>query len=262
MSELAQSTGYYEVLNYGGGRQTVAGILLIVQGILPRPHRIVIANTGREKTSTWDYLDEVANPILSTIGMQVEIAPRELAYVDLYAHNGDMLIPVYTKTGKLSAFCSSEWKKRVVQRYLRGQGITGPVRNWIGYANDEQRRIKQTKEDITGPWYRRFPLVELMLNKVDCQEIIKKAGLPMPPPSSCYMCPNMPNEEWRGVRDNYPDDFVKACQLDEELRAADIDNGGSGVWLHHSRVPQRDADLSVEDRGDTSRQCALGMCFV
>jgi hypothetical protein len=251
-----------DVLNYGGGRQTIAACILIAQGKLPKPDRIIIADTGREKTSTWDYLAEVTQPLLGTVGMQVEIAPRSLAYVDLYAHNGDLLVPVYTKTGKLTAFCSTEWKQRVVRRHLRAAGVSGPVVNWIGYAHDEQRRIKRTREDATGPWFRRFPLVELMLEKTDCQQIIRDAGLPMPPPSSCWMCPNMPNEEWRGVRDNYPDDWRRACELDAQLRAEDIEQGGSGVWLHHSRQPLAEANIDLEDRRDPSRQCALGMCYV
>lgn len=259
------------VLNYGGGRLTAATCVLIAQGKLPKPDRIIIADTGREKTSTWDYLDEVIQPLLSTIGIQVEIAPRSLAYVDLYGHNGDLLIPVYTKTGKLSAFCSSEWKKHVVRRYLRREHeprlfLTAPpvtrAINWIGYAADEQRRIKLSREDKTGPWFRRFPLVELGLKKADCQQIIRDAGLPMPPQSSCYICSNMTNTEWREVRDNYPVDFESACVLDEQVRAEDIERGGSGVWLHHSRVPLREADLDTEDRKDPSRGCALGVCYV
>ncbi len=76
------------------------------------------------------------------------------------------------------------------------------------------------------------------------------------------MCPNMSNEEWRGVRDNYPDDFEKACQVDDEIRAEDIENGGTGVWLHHSRQPLRSADLNSADVAEPSRQCGLGLCML
>jgi hypothetical protein len=99
------------VLSYGGGRQTVAMCVLIEQGRLPRPDRIVIADTGREKSSTWEYLSEVVQPRMQHVGLTVEIAPRSLAYVDLYAHNGDLLLPVYTATrsgkrGLLSGTCA------------------------------------------------------------------------------------------------------------------------------------------------------------
>lgn len=250
-----------QVLNYGGGRQTAALCVLIAQGKLARPDRIIIADTGREKTSTWDYLDEVIQPMLQSVGLKVEIAPRSLAYVDLYAHNGDLLLPVWTVTGKLSAYCSTEWKKRVVQRYLRADGVNGGY-NWIGYAIDERKRYKATEEDKKGPWYRRFPLFDLNLTKQDCQNILSSAGLPIPPPSSCWMCPNMANEQWRDVRDHYPDDFRRACDLDEAIRRESLESYGEPIWLHHSRVPLADADLDAKDRRSEARQCGLGLCMI
>ena len=245
-----------EVFNYGGGRQTVAMCILIKKGVLPRPDYTIIANTDREKPSTWDYLTEITQPLLATIGLQVEIAPHSLAKVDLYGHNGDLLVPVFTTNGKLSAFCSTEWKARVVNRYLRSKGIeTASIINWIGFAWDERKRIKGTDG-------RRFPLCDLMLTKADCISIIEDEGLPLPYPSSCWFCPNMHNEEWRGVKEYSPTDFEKACQIDEELRTEDIERGNGGVWLHHSRKPLREANLNEDDRREPMRQCGLGLCMI
>lgn len=243
-----------EVLSYGGGRQTVAYCILIAQGRAPKPDRIVIADTSRENTSTWDYMHEITIPLMASVGMKIEIAPHSLATRDLYANNGDLLLPVFTETGKFSTFCSSEWKARVSERYLRSQGVEKHIA-LIGFALDEVKRIKSTEG-------RRFPLVEMMLTKADCIKIILDAGYPLPPPSSCWMCPNKANEEWRFLRDNYPADFERACNLDAEIREEDIESGRSGVWLHHSRVALREADLEAEDRKGPNRQCGLGMCFV
>jgi hypothetical protein len=243
-----------QILNYGGGQATVAACVLVAQGKLPRPNRIVIADTGREKTSTWDYLTEVMEPFLAHYGLKVEIAPRSLAYVDLYSHQGTLLIPVYTPTGKFSAYCSGEWKASVVTRYLRQQGIKSHT-SWIGFTLDEQRRIKSHEG-------RKYPLVDLMLTKQDCKNIITDAGLPMPYPSACWMCPNQRDSEWRDVRDNYPDDWEAACQLDEAIREEDIASGRDGVWLHKSRVPLREADLDQPDEDYADRQCGLGMCMI
>ena len=242
------------VLQYGGGRQTVALCVLISQGRYPRPDRVLIANTSREKGSTWDYLEEVARPLLATVGLTIEIASHDLATVDLYGHNGDLLLPVYTRTGKFQTYCSNEWKARVADRYLRAQGVAKHT-SWIGFAFDERKRIKGTDG-------REFPLVDLMLTKADCRKIITDAGYPLPEPSACWMCPNQPNEEWRSMRSYSPDEFEKACLLDEEIREEDFERGGSGVWLHHSRVPLREADLGAVDRADVGRPCGLGLCMV
>ena len=267
-----------QVLNYGGGWQTTGLLVLIKTGKLPRPDRIIISDTGREKSSTWRYLHAVARPQMAEIGIDIEIAARSLAYVDLYGHNGDLLLPVYTASGKMSAFCSDEWKGQVVRRYLKlgslgytpeqittmpqaavkeamKQRIDDTFVNWIGFTYDERQRIKNTD----GRW---FPLVEMMLTKADIRSLIRSAGWPDPVSSACWMCANLSNEEWRYIRDSDPADFESACRIDEEIRENDIFNGGSGVWLHWSRVPLRDADLNVEDRKGPARQCGLGLCML
>ena len=60
-----------EVFNSGGGTQSCAISALIIQGRLPRPDYIVIADTGREMKTTWQYLDAVVRPALKAIGLEV-----------------------------------------------------------------------------------------------------------------------------------------------------------------------------------------------
>lgn len=242
-----------EILSYGGGRQTVAMLVLVAKGALPKPDRIVTADTGREVATTWSYLSDYMQPFLAQHGMQVEVAPHSLATVDLYGKNGDLLLPVYTQTGKLPTYCSNEWKTRVVQRYLRADGIKSAVQ-WIGFAFDERSRWNKKEEE--GPWTKRFPLVDLMIKSIDCPAIIKSAGLPVPNKSRCWQCPHQNNEEWRQLT---PEEFELACQLDESVRE---DDEQGGVFLHQSRVPLRDADLNAPDRREPNRQCGFGNCFV
>ena len=123
MCRETRETHMSTILSYGGGRQTVAICVLIARGLWPKPDRIVIADTGRENPMTWAYLSAHVRPLLALLGLTVEIAPHSLSMVDMYAHNGDLLLPVFTQTGKLPTFCSNEWKSRVVTRYLSGEGI-------------------------------------------------------------------------------------------------------------------------------------------
>ena len=243
------------VLNYGGGTQTLALCELIRREILPRPDRVVAADTGREVQSTWDYLAAYASPLLAEVGLTVEVAPHDLATVDLYAKNGDLLLPVFTETGKLPTFCSIEWKARVVQRYLRERGVNDAVM-WIGFSTEERKRVKPQPP---GPWQRSYPLLDLMLTRDDCERIILDAGLPLPSKSACYMCPHRSNAEWREVRDNHPDQFSDAVRINHEVR--DADERGN-VYLHRSLLPLAEVDLDQPDRQVVGRQCGLGLCFV
>lgn len=97
------------IWSYGGGTQSVAIAVLVSKGELPRPGRVVIADTGREAQETWDYTRDVVNPLLSKVGLEVEVASHDYATVDLYGLNGDLLIPAYTgDSGALPGFCSKK----------------------------------------------------------------------------------------------------------------------------------------------------------
>lgn len=248
-----------QVLSFGGGRQTIAMCILVARGILPRPDRVVVADTGREARSTWDYLDTYVRPLLATVDLTVEIAPHRLATVDLYGLNGDLLIPAFTDTGKLPTFCSQEWKARVVQRHLRASGVGADttVTSWIGFAFDERERIKGNYGE--GVWQKRYPLVELGLTTGDCLAIVREQGWPEPPPSSCWMCPHRRNSQWRLLRDTSPAEWAEAVALDDDIREAD---DRSAVYLHRSRVPLRMANIDTDDPPEIARQCSLGLCMV
>lgn len=247
------------VFNYGGGRQTVAMCIMIAKGILPKPDVAVMADTGRENPMTWEYLDKYTQPLMRDLGVPVQVASHELATVDLHGHNGDLLIPVYTQTGKLPTYCSNEWKRRVVNRYLRSIGVKGGGVRWIGLAMDERKRWKRHHNVVEGNWKTVCPLVDKMMNTHACLEVVKAFGWPEPHHSSCWMCPHKRNKEWRDLRDKHPEAFQKAIDMDEELR--DEDEMG-GVFLHNSRVPLAEADIERDEDEETVRQCSLGMCFV
>lgn len=110
------------IWSYGGGVQSIAILVLIAQGKIPKPELAIMANTSRERSSTWRYLEQHAKPLMEEIGLSFKVASHKLATVDLYGHNGDLLLPCFTQTGKLPTFCSDEWKKMVVRRALRQLG--------------------------------------------------------------------------------------------------------------------------------------------
>lgn len=254
-----------KVWNYGGGTQTAAIAVCIVKGVLPVPDIAVFADTSRENTSTWEYLNDVMQPYLSQVGVTVEIAWRRLSTVDLYAKSGQNLLPMYTQTGKLRTFCSGEWKRSVVERYLRQERGVKECEQWFGFSFDERSRCFDSRVQWSKP---RFPLVDLKITRDDCEAIIKAAGLPLPQKSSCWMCPHKRAEQWQYIRDNYPADFLKACELERQLHA---DDEQGGVWLtkHRKFLDEVNIDEWVESEkrektghlfGD-ERGCVSGMCW-
>ena len=244
-----------QVWSCGGGRQSAGVAALIIQGRLPKPDIVAMADTGREKSSTWRYVFDVMQPALRNVGVELVIVPKDrYATVDLY-RNDDLLIPAFTtingSVSKMPGFCSNEWKARVIDRWLRDQGVpASSYLTWLGFSANELRRVKQ------GP-YRYVLIWDVRLFSEDCLSLAEQV-LGVAPPlggSCCWMCPNMSDPQWIEMRENDPADFRKACEFDNEIRRKD-----PHVFIHSSGTPLETAEL-----GNPNQQtlgCDSGYCHV
>jgi len=233
-----------EVFSSGGGTQSCCIAAMIVNGDLPKPDYAAIVDTHYEASSTWRYMDDYIYPALKSVGVElVRIPSKEYATVGLYGGKDKetLLIPAWTTetgdVGKLPTLCSNEWKVRVLNRWLRDQGVKSAT-IWIGYSIDEKHRIRIQK----GPWQHRWPLIEKRMRRNDSIEYVKRMGWPEPPRSACWMCPNMSHAERRHQSINEPEDFRKAIDFEKRIRIVDED-----VWLTQKAVPLGDIDFDVED---------------
>lgn len=246
-----------DIVTYGGGIQSTTIAALIVAGRLPPPARIVMADTGRERSAVWRYLDEVTTPRLAAVGLKVErIDPQKYTRWGLTFGQtpngdgkpvGDLLIPVYTENGKLPTFCSGEWKQRPVRRYLREQGYgpDNPIRLWFGMSLDEVNRMRVADVKWIRNWYPLILNNETRMSRGDCISFLKREGWPLPPKSACWMCPHRDDETWAEMKRDDPEDFAQAVQLEREIR-----KGGKWgeIWLHESHVPLETIDFEAKPK--------------
>ncbi|MFJ1865495.1 phosphoadenosine phosphosulfate reductase [Streptomyces sp. NPDC088097] len=109
----------------------------------------------------------------------------------------------------------------------------------IGISVDEVHRANkrhcEPHEEIV------YPLLDLGLRRTDCARIIRDAGLPVPPKSSCYFCPFHRPETWHDMRRNEPDLFEKSCQLEDLLNDRRDVLGKDHVYLTRFGKPLREA---------------------
>jgi 3'-phosphoadenosine 5'-phosphosulfate sulfotransferase (PAPS reductase)/FAD synthetase len=254
-----------EIFSSGGGTQSAAIAALIVQGRLPRPDVVVIADTGYERATTWQYLDAVIRPELAKIGLEVHRVTQEWATAGLISTSGKtVLMPLFTsqtdETAKLPGYCSNEWKVRPVSRYLRNAlGIESKdQKRWLGFSLDESRRaLRMMGGDEYTAGKIRFPLIhDVPLRREQAIHVVQQMGWPTPPRSACYMCPNMSDDEWRGIS---PEELAKAAQLERQLQEHD-----PHVWLHKSCQPIATVDFNKPDEQGKlfERACSSGVCFV
>ena len=242
------------VWSYGGGVQSVAIAVLVAEGRLPMPDHIVIADTGRETRLTREYMHDHVEPML---GRTIDIIPHEAARVDLYDPKGRLLIPAWTDNpegkGRLPTYCSAEWKRDVIARWMRqkGYGPKNPVAVWLGISTDEVHRAKQPRQQFVT---NHFPLMfDVPLGRAECLLLAEKHGLPRPPRSACWMCPHRSDESWRALP---ADEMQAAIEFEREVRAKD-----AHFYLHRSLAPLESVDMTDERMG-LFDECDEGYCFV
>lgn len=66
-----------------------------------------------------------------------------------------------------------------------------------------------------------FPVFEARLTRAMCEQLIRDAGMPVPPKSSCTFCPNNTLEEWEELRRDEPEEFARAVEMS---RNAELEN--------------------------------------
>lgn len=91
--------------------------------------------------------------------------------------------------------CSEKWKQQPQEKWANGQPLARA--RWdaglrclkaIFYDADEPSRAKIYSNEKWTYWY---PLLDHDWGRDECLAAIKEAGLPAPPKSSCFFCPEM-----------------------------------------------------------------------
>ncbi|HEY4087558.1 MAG TPA: hypothetical protein VGM43_16575 [Bryobacteraceae bacterium] len=248
-----------EVWSCGGGTQSGAIAVLVGDGKLPRPDICFMTDTGREKSGTWPFVNGFIRPQLARVGCELEVVKAEsFGSISLFASDGEtILLPGYTSysgsLGKLQTWCSARWKTDICERYLRSRGVER-ARNWIGISVDEVRRVRKQHRPWLELWY---PLIfQVRMSRAQCVELIRASGWLGPiPHSACKMCPNMRDDEWLDMQQNYPSDFAEACQIEAEVRQLD-----PHFWLHPACIPLASVDFTAQHTMFADRGCTTG-CF-
>ena len=73
------SKGRTQIWSCGGGVQSTAIAALIIRGHLPTPDLAVIADTERELSTTWEYLEKYTAPPFR------ELTVKGAAWADVFA---------------------------------------------------------------------------------------------------------------------------------------------------------------------------------
>lgn len=264
-------------VSYGGGVQSTALLVMAVEGLI-EARTFLFCNVGHdsEHPATLDYFYEVAGPYAERHGIALHELGRvkrdgtaETLYGRLTKQGGrSQTIPVFLSSGAPgSRSCTSDFKIRVIGKWLRQNGATAadPAITALGISLDEFQRARTD----SGLAYQRlvYPLIEQRLTRQDCINVIRRAGIPVPPKSSCWFCPYHSMAKWQDMRDNEPDLFWKAVDLERHMSTRRADDAGKdAVWLSRKLIPLDQAtsphrQLPMFGPEIAEDACESGFCF-
>jgi hypothetical protein len=267
-------------ISYGGGVQSTAMVVLATQGRLGYDvDAALFANVGddSEHPATLDYVRNVAIPWAAERGLPVHELrktnrtgePSRGLWAHIVDHDNPATlrepIPVRGMNGApLSRSCTLDWKVKVVGKWLKHKGASAddPATVCIGISTDEITRVSNKR---AMPYERPvYPLIDLGLDRSACQQVIKDAGLPVPPKSSCYFCPFHRPQMWAEMRRDEPELFWKAADLEATLIARRAALGKDPVYLTRFAKPLPQAIAEAQDMLPLSPDtdtCDEGYCW-
>jgi hypothetical protein len=268
-------------ISYGGGVQSTALIVLATQGKLDeiiggKVDAALFSNVGddSEHPATLEYVRNVATPWALERGVRVVELHRVMRdgssrtlMQDLERDSRSINIPVRMANGAPgNRNCTHTFKVQVVGKWLKANGANKNDRAvvCIGISTDEIQRVNNKRAmDYESPVY---PLIELGLDRSACMTLIKDAGLPVPPKSSCYFCPFHRPQQWSEMRRDEPELFWKAADLEKTLNQRRDSLGKDHVYLTgygkplEKAIPEAQDTLPGFDGADIDT-CDEGYCW-
>lgn len=169
---------------------------------------VLFADPGAEKSATYAFIP-VFRDWMSERGIASEIVryqPRNFKHWPPYAGIAENMLTNATLPSVVfgGGSCSQKWKAAPQDAWTaqweparRCWDAGGRVVKLIGY--DASGRDTQRYHHAVGcedPRYAyRYPLREWAWSRADCEARIARAGLPVPPKSSCYFCGSIKPDE-------------------------------------------------------------------
>jgi hypothetical protein len=252
------------VLSLGAGVQSTTLLLMAERGEVARPIEAIFADTGWEPKAVYEHIDwlkgQTSIPIHTVTAGNLRdaaLAGDPKAWMPLYVYNRD------GGRGMLRRQCTRNFKLDPIRRRvseLRKQHGARQVAQQIGISLEEAaHRMRSSGVQYISNVY---PLVEMRMTRWDCRNWLARNGYPIPAKSSCIGCSF--RTDWRDMKRKRPDEWADAVAFDEAIRDSKGPLASDAVYLHPSRVPLADVDLSTpQDRGQLSflEECE-GMCGI
>ena len=250
-----RGTKPYRVLSLGAGAQSTVMALMAEKGEhnLTKPDIAIFADTGWEPPAVYEHLEWLENQLSYPV-IHVDNGNIKENLLNGVMPNGSKFIgiPAYLskesgERGIMRRQCTTEYKLKPIHRAIRKElGLQAQqlvpkhikVEMWVGISADEIDRAKPSREE----WIeKRFPLVELGFHRAQLHKWFQTnyPGRTLPK-SACIGCPYHSDSVWKDMKENDPNSFMQAVQVDIALRENPNITAlvpDAKAYLHPSRKP-------------------------
>lgn len=250
------------VFSSGGGVQSTAALVLSVQGRIDfKTH--IFSNVGEdsENPETLDYVRQILMPYAAKNGIEFHEVKREFRkgetlYQKVLREERRIEIPVRMKNGAPgNRGCTKNFKISVIRKWLgKGNHVVG-----LGISLDEFTRMRDSG---SKRFVNEYPLIDLQISRADCLKIVRTAGLPQPPKSSCWFCPFHNMMAWQDIRRERPDLFAKAAELEQLIIQKRLAMGRDPVFLTGKGKPIIQVVPDQPLLHELDDTCESGYCMV
>jgi hypothetical protein len=253
-----------DVFSFGGGVQSTAVLVLAARGDIDC-RLFLFANVGddSENPHTIRYMAEVTRPYAAVHDIVLEeVAKTPTLYQHAIESPTTVAVPMRMANGAPgNRTCTDRWKRQPIARRMRELGFTKerPAIMGLGISTDEVIRVRTD----SGIQHIRieYPLIDMGISRSDCYGIIRDAGLPEPPRSSCWFCPYHQVAVWDRMRADDPTLFARAVEFERQMSEKRLSLGKDAVFLSSRAVPL-DAAFPGDQPGlFDNANCESGHCF-
>jgi hypothetical protein len=227
--------------SYGGGVQSSAIALMLIhqpQRFARLPDHIIFADPGAESPQTYRHIKSMYK-MLRSAGFECHIIKPKQAI----QHSARGIASVLgSEKGILRRYCTSDYKIQPINRFIReklgykkGDRIpVGSAITWLGISTDESVRAVPSRDR----WIENFyPLIQMGIDRNECQLLNYHYLDYLVPKSSCYFCPFTKRSEWERRKKEDPKAFDRAVKLDEQLRVSPPKGAIDKCYVHGSAYP-------------------------
>ena len=244
-------------MSMGAGVQTTAMLIKFWERY--KNGYIIFADTGDENVETYWYIENYLKPFCKEKGLRWKTVTHKSGFSLMQWCMKRKILPIRARR-----WCTADFKVKPINKFIRSLGATKkkPIYTDIGISLDEVHRANFT---VQKPLYVRqlYPLLDNKISRIDCYNIIKEHGWPVPPKSGCDFCMFTKVSKIRKLRKDHPERFKKIVEMEQNDRYYPNKPLIGKKPLDQLGDDQPLDDFMDDDYDEEEQQtCDSGHCFV